>query len=133
MRIKTNRKRAFTLIELIAVMAIIGVLAAALVPKVSKYMTEAKKVKVVAQARTAIAAAEMYNSKNDVPAAGSTLVKEFTSGTTPIVPTGEATEFVKDTSMVQELSLDKCRSIVNDGSNFSISTDAAGKIVITIP
>jgi len=123
MRRNFYKKKAFTLIELIAVMAIIGVLAAALVPKVSKYMTEAKKVKAVAQARTAVAAADMYNAKNDIQADETKTISEFPGSIVPAAATAEGAEFKKDTSVIQKLSLGQCRQIVNDGKDFTIGTD----------
>lgn len=49
--IKNKKKKGFTLIEMVAVVAIIGILAAILVPKVTGYMKEAKKTAVIDQAR----------------------------------------------------------------------------------
>lgn len=66
---KDKKKKGFTLIELVAVVAIIGILAAILVPKIAGYMNEAKKTKVIDQARKVLLAVETYNMKHDTPIA----------------------------------------------------------------
>ena len=48
-RKKQKKKKAFTIIELVVVMCIVGILASALIPQVGGYITEAKKMKVVDQ------------------------------------------------------------------------------------
>lgn len=53
-----NNKKGFTLIEMIVVIAIIGVLAAILVPSLSGYVTDAKTAKGTANARTFYTAAQ---------------------------------------------------------------------------
>ncbi len=56
-----NKKAGFTLIELIAVIAIIIILSGVLLPKVFGYVQEAKKLKVVDQCRKVVMATESYN------------------------------------------------------------------------
>ena len=64
MKLKTKnlkskkKKKGFTLIELVAVLAIIAILSAAFVPKVGNYITEAKKVAVLNEAKTVVTAYE---------------------------------------------------------------------------
>ena len=51
-------KKGFTLIELVTVLAIIAILSSALIPKISNYITEAKKVAILNEAKTVVAAYE---------------------------------------------------------------------------
>ena len=59
-----RRKNGFTLIELVVVMCIIGILASVLIPQISGYVTEAKKLKVLDQSRSVVMAVESYNLRN---------------------------------------------------------------------
>lgn len=59
---KINKgKKGFTLVELIAVMAIVSILAAVSVPRIAGYINEAKKTKALVAARDVVMAAETYN------------------------------------------------------------------------
>lgn len=60
-----KKKKGFTLIELVAVLAIIAILSAAFVPKVGNYITEAKKVAVLNEAKTVVTAYEAASHKLD--------------------------------------------------------------------
>lgn len=62
---KRNKKKGFTLIELIAVIGIIAILATVLLPKVSGYIKEAKKTKVIDQCRKVVMAVESYDLRNE--------------------------------------------------------------------
>ncbi len=60
----TSRRSAFTLIELLIVVAIIGILAAIAVPNFLNAQTRAKVVRVVADMKSATDALEMYRLDN---------------------------------------------------------------------
>ena len=62
-----KKKKGFTLIELVAVLAIIAILSAAFIPKFGKYITEAKKVAVLNEAKTVVTAYESVRHKLDSP------------------------------------------------------------------
>lgn len=59
---KIRKKKGFTLIELMAVIAIIAILAAVLVPTVSGYINRSKKTAVITQVRNVVSAVETYNA-----------------------------------------------------------------------
>lgn len=62
--IKT-KKKGFTLIELIAVIAILVILGAILVPNVLGYRKKAEKSNIQASAKTIVSAIDTYNSDKD--------------------------------------------------------------------
>lgn len=57
-----KKKKGFTLIELMAVIAIVAILAAVLVPTVSGYIERSKKTALITQVRNVVNAIEIYNS-----------------------------------------------------------------------
>ena len=70
-----NKKKGFTLIELVAVMAIIAILSAAFIPRFGNYITQAKKVSILNEAKSIVTAYESvkYKSTNENETIGSDL------------------------------------------------------------
>ena len=56
--LKENRKKGFTLVELIVVLVILAILAALLVPALTGYINKAKEKQVVAETRLCVMAAQ---------------------------------------------------------------------------
>ena len=58
-----NKKKGFTLVELIVVLAILAILAAMLVPALTGYIDKANQKKVVAETRQIVVAAQTIASE----------------------------------------------------------------------
>ena len=60
---RKDKNDGFTLVELVAVMAIIAILAAAFIPRFGNYLTEAKKVGILNEAKSIVTAYESVKHK----------------------------------------------------------------------
>ena len=56
-KLKENKKKGFTLVELIVVLVILAILAALLIPALTKYIDKAKNKSIVAETRQAVTGA----------------------------------------------------------------------------
>lgn len=127
-----NKKKGFTLIELIAVVAIIGILATVLVPKVGGYMQEAKKTKVIDQSRKVILAVETYNMKNDDTIDDTKTISTILnkqSVTELIEPGVEKAQILSSTlnKLPSTMKLSECKAIVQEGKDFKVKNSGSKK------
>lgn len=135
--INKKKKKGFTLIELIAVIAIIGILAAVLVPKVSKYMDEAKKTKVLAQSRTVITAVESVNAKLDTKIDEGTTIGTINGASTTAL--GAVKDFIDGDSdkLADDVTVTDCRNIVENKVSYKLDggkvKHADIKVISTTP
>lgn len=119
-RTNCRKKGGFTLIEVIAVIAIIGIMASVLLPKFTKYINEAKKLKVVEQSRKVVMAVESYNMKasHQIPKTASISTVKSNSGVSKYFE-----DITNDTDKLTEsMKVKDCYDIVN-GAEFSINAE----------
>ena len=103
---KKYKRRAFTLIELVVVIAIIAVLAASFTPKLSGYIEEARKVGVLDQAKRVLTAYESAKLKSNSLTESSS-ISSVISSSGGLVTTDEITKIPKDFTIAQ------CRKLLN--------------------
>lgn len=119
---KKYKRRAFTLIELVVVIAIIAVLAASFTPKLSGYIEEARKVGVLDQAKRVLTAYESINLKSNSLTEKSS-ISSVISSSGGLVTTDEITKIPKDFTIAQ------CRKLVNtEKFDFTMDNGVVSKI-----
>ncbi|CUO64102.1 prepilin-type N-terminal cleavage/methylation domain-containing protein [Clostridium disporicum] len=101
-----SKNRAFTLIELVVVIAIVAVLAAAFTPKLSGYMDEARKVVVLDQAKRVLTAYENLNLKFN------TLTeKDYIESVVSL--SGSPVTLSEITKIPSKFTIEDCRNLLN--------------------
>lgn len=79
-----NKKKGFTLIELVSVMAIIAILSAAFIPRFGNYITQAKKVSILNEAKSIVTAYESVKYKSTTKNENETIGSDLQGDNLPI-------------------------------------------------
>lgn len=79
-----NKKKGFTLIELVAVMAIIAILSAAFIPRFGNYITQDKKVSILNEAKSIVTAYESVKYKSTTKNENETIGSDLQGDNLPI-------------------------------------------------
>lgn len=79
-----NKKKGFTLIELVAVMAIIAIISAAFIPRFGNYITQAKKVSILNEAKSIVTAYESIKYKSTTKNENETIGSDLQGDNLPI-------------------------------------------------
>lgn len=134
-KLKSKKKGGFTLIEVIAVIAIICILVVALLPKFNGYIIQAKKVAVVDQCRKVVMAVESYNMKAETPVDKNTttvsaiktnpkIMEYIKNGTSD--NTGDGTEKTASEDNLNKLNdnmtVEDCKEVVEGKKEFTINS-----------
>lgn len=135
---KNNKRRGFTLVELIVVLVILAILAALLVPALTGYIDKAKKNQVIAETRMLTQAAQTELSS--LYATDEFAKQNISSSYTIASKDGRPLRLIGDDKQLLTNLQERYDSIVklsevpslNSGTgNFAIWADKSGKIAFT--
>ena len=111
---KENKKKGFTLVELIVVLVILAILAALLIPALTGYIDKAKNKSVVAETRQAVMAAQtLYDEEYAKIKTGETVTLD-TTGKFTKEEIASLAELGKDTIINVTVENNKIKTLVYD-------------------
>lgn len=128
-KLKDNKKKGFTLVELIVVLVILAILAALLIPALTGYIKKAKEKSIVAETRQVVMAAqtiadEQYGTISLKGAGSVTITLGDTTGTTDDKATSSTiTITAKDIAELAEVSEGNIKTVTGkDGKSLKLFT-----------
>jgi type IV pilus assembly protein PilA len=129
-KLKDNKKKGFTLVELIVVLVILAILAALLIPALTGYIKKAKEKSIVAETRQVVMAAQTIADEQygtiSLKGAGSVTI---TTGTTDDKATSSTiTITAKDIAELAEVSEGNIKTVTGkDGKITKVVYENDGK------
>lgn len=133
-KLKDNKKKGFTLVELIVVLVILAILAALLIPALTGYIKKAKEKSIVAETRQVVMAAqtiadEQYGTISLKGAGSVTITLGDTTGTTDDKATSSTiTITAKDIAELAEVSEGNIKTVTGkDGKITKVVYENDGK------
>ncbi|RHV71124.1 MULTISPECIES: prepilin-type N-terminal cleavage/methylation domain-containing protein [Clostridia] len=133
-KLKDNKKKGFTLVELIVVLVILAILAALLIPALTGYIKKAKEKSIVAETRQVVMAAqtiadEQYGTISLKGAGSVTITLGDKTGTTDDKETSSTiTITAKDIAELAEVSAENIKTVTGkDGKITKVVYENDGK------
>lgn len=111
--ISKNKKSGFTLIELMAVIAIIAILMAVMVPNINGYITRSKKTVVITQVRNSYNAIETYNATAQSSISNSEKVSSLVNDNNGVL-TQQGLLASKDVDKILNLKVSMIKTMIDD-------------------
>ena len=117
--LRNKKKKGFTLVELMAVMAIMLILSVAFLPKISGYIKEAKKTVALSQAKNVVTVFETLKLKN------SKITENTKVDTLPSISDGLLSN--EDINKLGSITVQNCINML-DSENSSFELNDDGKV-----
>lgn len=118
--LKNNKKKGFTLVELIVVLVILAILAALLIPALTGYIDKAKEKQIVAETRQVVMAAQtLYDEQYGKVDVSKTPSLDTTLGTgdkSTVDDNGKITLSKSEVATLAEVTADNIKEITSDGT-----------------
>ena len=120
--INRRKKSKFTIFDLIAVAAIIGVLVVILVPSFKKYSIDSKKVEVKSIIREFILAVETAEISDKIEFANTDSIKSMEAGE----KISSINKYIKDLeglNKIKELTIEEANQIISNELDFEVNKE----------
>ncbi|EEH96584.1 MULTISPECIES: type II secretion system protein [Clostridium] len=122
--INRRKKSKFTIFDLIAVAAIIGVLVVILVPSFKKYSIDSKKVEVKSIIREFILAVETAEISDKIEFANTDSIKSMEAGSGEKI--SSINKYIKDLeglNKIKELTIEEANQIISNELDFEVNKE----------